>query len=104
MITYPNFPKLNKGGIVLVDSESPDVHRVITLQYNSHTVTRKLQVQGAGGGEGEGGGDQSEALRLKGPAVETISLEAELDATESMEMGLGAFGIHSQLAALETII
>ena len=31
--------------------------------------------------------DRSEALRLKGPAVETIKLDAEIDATDDMEAG-----------------
>jgi hypothetical protein len=59
-------------------------------------------VQGAGEG-----GDRSEALRLKGPAVETIKLEAEIDATDEMEQGhavVGESGIAPQLAALETLL
>ena len=61
-----------------------------------------MQVQGA-----SEGGERSEALRLKGPAVETIKVEAEIDATDSMELGdttVAELGIHPQLAALETII
>jgi hypothetical protein len=107
MTTFPNSPKLLKGGIVLVDPESLTVHRIVTLQYNPHTVTRKLQVQGAGGAEGEAGGDHSEALRLKGPAVETIAIEAEIDATDQMEKGnpiTADLGIQPQLAALESLI
>lgn len=107
MTTFPNSPKLLKGGIVLVDPESLVVKQVVTLQYNPHTVTRKLQVQGAGGAEGGEGGDQSEALRLKGPAVETITIEAEIDATDKMEMGnplTADLGIQPQLAALENIV
>jgi len=53
------------------------------------------------------GGDRSEALRLKGPAVETIKLEAEIDATDDMEAGdrtVGESGIYPQLAALETLL
>jgi hypothetical protein len=49
------------------------VRRIITLQYNPDTLTRSLQVQGVG----SEGGARSEALRLKGPAVETIKLDAE---------------------------
>jgi hypothetical protein len=50
------------------------------------------------------GGDRSEALRLTGPAVETIKLEAELDATDQLEVGEGTameVGLHPQLAILE---
>jgi hypothetical protein len=51
---------------------------VIAFQYNPDTLTRSFQVKGVGAE----GGDRSEALRLKGPAVESFKLEAEIDATE----------------------
>jgi hypothetical protein len=95
-------PRLLKGGLVLIDPETAKVLRVIALQYNPESLTRTLQVQGA-----SEGGDRSEALRLKGPAVETIKVEAEIDATDAMELGdpaVAELGIHPQLAALETII
>lgn len=98
----PATPRLLKGGIVLIDPETAKVQRVVALQYNPDSLSRTLQIQGAGEG-----GDRSEALRLKGPAVETIKVEAEIDATDSMELGdprVAELGIHPQLAALETII
>lgn len=104
MTTFPNSPRLLKGGIVLMDPESGNVQRIITLQYNPDTLSRTLQVQGMGES-----GDRSEALRLKGPPVETIKLEAEIDATDQLEFpeknpNAAQFGIHPQLAALETIV
>lgn len=104
MTTFPNSPRLHKGGIVLMDPESGNVQRIITLQYNPDSLSRTLQVQGIGES-----GDRSEALRLKGPPVETIKLEAEIDATDQLEFpeknpGAAHFGIHPQLAALETIV
>ena len=95
-------PKLLKGGIVLIDPATAQVQRIIALQYNPDSLSRTLQVQGAGES-----GDRSEALRLKGPAVETIKLEAEIDATDEMEVGntvVGESGIAPQLAALETLL
>ncbi len=105
MSSFPNSPRLLKGGIVLLDAASGAVRRVITLQYNPDTLSRTLQVQGAGGE----GGDRAEALRLKGPPVETIKLEAEVDATDQLEFpdqnpSATAAGIQPQLAALETIV
>jgi hypothetical protein len=96
-------PRLLKGGLVLVDPASGAVQRVITLQYNPDSLSRTLQLQGV-----TGGGDRSEALRLKGPPVETIKLEAEIDATDQLEFpdqneDAVALGLHPQLAALETI-
>ena len=106
MSTFPNSPKLLKGGIVLVDPESGAVRRIISLQYNPDTLTRSLQIQGV---SADGGGDRSEILRLKGPPVETIKLEAEIDATDQLEFpdqnaNAVEVGIHPQLAALEAIV
>ncbi len=104
MTTSPLAPRLIKGGIVLIDPVTSAVQRVIALQYNPDTLSRTLQVQGVGESA-----DRSEALRLKGPPIETIKLEAEIDAADQLEFPaqnptVVQFGIHPQLAALETII
>lgn len=100
---FSGSPKLLKGGIVVADPVSLAVRRVITLQYNPDTVTRTLTVQGTGGGE------RSEALRLTGPANETIKLDAELDATDPLEFPdqnpvVLESGLHAQIAVLEALI
>jgi len=97
-------PRLLKGGLVLVDPASGAVLRIITLQYNADALQRSLQIMGVGGE-----GDRSEALRLRGPPVETIKLEAELDATDQLEFpgdnrDAVALGLHPQLAALEAMV
>ena len=102
MTTFPNSPKLLKGGIVLIDPESGAVRRIIALQYNPDTLSRTLQVKGIGEG-----GDRSQALRLKGPPVETLKLDAEIDATDQLEIADGTateVGLHPQLAALEILV
>jgi hypothetical protein len=106
MSTFPGSPRLIKGGIVLIDPDTSLVLRIIALQYNPDTLTRTLQVQGTAAGPG---GDRSEALRLKGPAVETIKCEVEIDATDQLEFPdknatAVEVGLLPQLAALETII
>lgn len=98
MSTFPGSPRLAKGGIVLLDPTTGAVVRVIVLQYNPDTVSRTLQIQGSAEQA-----DHSEALRLKGPPVETIKLEAELDLTDQLELGPAPNGLHPQLAALEII-
>ncbi len=105
MTTFPGSPKLIKGGIVLIDPDTSVVQRFIALQYNPGTLTRTLQVQSTGGE----GGDRSEALRIKGPPVETYKLDAEIDAADQLEFpdqndAVREHGISPQLAALETII
>jgi hypothetical protein len=104
MSGFPGSPRLLKGGIVVADPASLAVLRVITLQYNPETVTRTLQVQGTAGG-----GERSEALRLTGPAVENIKLDAEMDATDQLEQPdqnpvTVQFGLHAQIAVLESLV
>jgi hypothetical protein len=98
-------PRLLRGGIVEVGPETGSVIRVIPLQYNPDTLTRSTQIQASGAD----GGDRSQALRLKGAAVETIKLEAEIDATDALEDPAGnraavEVGVHPQLAALESLV
>ena len=81
MSTFPGSPPLVKGGLVLLDPSNGSVRRVIALQYNPDTISRTLQIQGAGGESG----DRMEVLRLKGPPIETIKIEAEIDATDQLE-------------------
>lgn len=105
MTTFPGSPRLLKGGIVLFDPVTSQMlpNGIIALQYNPDTLTRTLQIQGATGE----GADRSEALRLKGPPIETIKVEAEIDATDQLEdadTNAAQFGILPQLALLETIV
>lgn len=98
-------PRLVKGGIVQVDPTTGALLRVIALQYNPDTLTRSLAVQSAAGD----GSDKSMALRLKGTAVETLKLDAEIDATDRLEFPdqnptATALGIHPQIAALELLV
>ncbi len=104
MTAFPGSPKTLRGGLVLIDASSGTVKRVITLQYNPDQISRTLQVQGVGEA-----GDRSEALRLKGPAVETFKIEAELDASDQLEFpddnpNAVQFGLYPQIAALESMI
>jgi len=105
MSTFPGSPQVVKGGIVLIDPTTSVVERVIVLQYNSDALNRTLQIQSVGGESG----DRLEALRLKGPPIETIKLDAEIDAADQLEAPdqnetTVQYGISPLLAALETIV
>jgi Contractile injection system tube protein len=110
MTTFSNSPKLIKSGIVLVDPQtlSPIQNGIvpggmIALQYNPDSLTRTLQASTTG----SDGQDRSEAMRLKGPPVETIKLEAEIDATDQLNRADSQaiqHGIQPQLAALEMLV
>jgi hypothetical protein len=102
MSAFPGSPRLVKGGLVLVDPDSGTVQKIIVLQYNPDTLSRTLQPQAV-----KEGGDRSEALRLTGPPIETIKLDAEIDATDRLEAAdaqATQVGIHPLLASLEMIV
>jgi hypothetical protein len=102
MSGFPRSPRLLKGGIALLDPTSGMVQRIVPLQYNPDTISRTLQVQDMGES-----GNRADVLRLKGPAIETITIEAEIDLTDQMERGDRAasdVGLQPQLAALEIIV
>lgn len=98
-------PRLVHGGLVTMDAGSGVVLRVFGLQYNPDTLTRTLQPQATGGDAAE----RTEPLRFRAPAVETLSVEIEIDLTDELEhpgqarSGVDA-GIHPQLAALEGLV
>jgi hypothetical protein len=103
---FPNSPRLVKGGIVTMDPDTSAVKSVIALQYNPDTLSRTLQIQAMPGGQD---GVRVDVLRLRGPAVETIKLDAELDATDQLEFpkqfpNAVQYGLLPQLSQLEMLI
>src|ERR1700693_4613047 len=106
MTGFPNSPRLIRGGIVTMDPDTSVVRSVIALQYNPDSLSRTLQIQAMPGGQD---GVRVDALRLRGPAVETIKLEAELDATDQLEFpaqypNAVQYGLQPQLAQLEMLV
>jgi Contractile injection system tube protein len=101
-----NSPRLVKGGIVTMDRDTSAVKSVIALQYNPDSLSRTLQIQAVQGAQD---GTRVDALRLRGPAVETIKIDAELDATDQLEFprqfpDTAQLGLHPQLAQLEMLV
>jgi hypothetical protein len=97
-------PRVVKGALLMLDPDTGVPRGNIVLQYNPDTLTRRLQPQSVGDQA-----DRSEILRLKGPPVETITLTAEIDATDqlanpSQNPVTLASGIQPQLSALELLI
>jgi len=106
MTGFPNSPRLLKGGIVTLDPDTSVVQSIIALQYNPDSLSRTLQIQALDGGQD---GVRVDVLRLRGPAVETIKIEAELDATDQLEFPAlnpiaTQFGLQPQLAQLEMLV
>lgn len=104
MTGFPRSPRLTQAGLVLIDPETGTVDRIITLQYAAETLQRSLEVQSIADEP-----DRSQPLRLTGPAVETISLDAELDATDQLERpdqfpDVTEKGLFPVLSAMETML
>lgn len=102
----PISPRLVRAGIVTMDPDTSVVQSIIALQYNPDSLTRSLQIQATPGGQD---GVRVDALRLRGPAIETIKLEAELDAVDQLEFPSRnqttvQFGLQPQLAQLEMLV
>jgi len=94
---------VTKGAIVSIDMFNI-IPQIIVFQYNPDTLTRTLQPQYSAGAE-----RRTESLRLKGPPIETISLDIEIDATNQLEYPNNnsvatKMGILPQLASLEMLL
>jgi len=95
-------PLLRKGAIVSLDATTGVPLGTINLQYNPDSITRSLKPQSVGEEA-----DRSEILRLKGPPIETIDCEIEIDATNQLADGDSTamrLGIQPRLSALELLV
>jgi hypothetical protein len=99
MTGFTGSPRLVRGALVAIDPRSGAVVRRVVLQYNPDQVSRTLQL---GGGEGEG---RVGLLRARTPPVETIKIEAELDAADALAAGTSrGLGVAPAIAALEALV
>jgi hypothetical protein len=102
MGSFTNSPRVLKAAIVGIDIFNP-LASIIVLQYNPESLTRTIQPQTIGNEEGA----RTDVLRLTGAPIETIRLDAELDATDQLEQSdpiATALGIYPQLSALEMLV
>ena len=95
-------PLVRQGAIMSLDPVIGLPLSTIMLQYNPETLTRSLRPQAVGEEP-----DRSEILRLKGPPVETIKCDVEIDATDQLAAAdpvAMSLGIQPQLSALELLV
>jgi hypothetical protein len=95
-------PLLKKGAILSLDPTIGVPLGAIMLQYNPDSITRTLKPQSVGDEP-----DRTEILRLKGPPIETIKCEVEIDATDQLAASdptTMSLGIQPQLSALELLV
>jgi hypothetical protein len=95
-------PRVRQGAIVTLDANTGASLGTILLQYNPDTLTRSLKPQSVGEQP-----DRTEILRLKGPPIETIRAEVEVDATDQLAASdpvALSVGIGPQLSMLELLV
>jgi hypothetical protein len=97
-------PRILKGGLVLLDFTSSRILRIIVMQYNPETIRAPSRRRPSRTTTRIG-----RRRSIKSPAVETLKLEAAIDATDQLEFPdlnpvTVAVGIAPQLAAIETLI
>ena len=95
-------PQLQKGALITFDPTTGVQLHTIVLQYNPDTLTRSLKPQAVGDEP-----DRTEILRLKGPPIETIKCDLEIDATDQLanaDPTATKLGIQPQLAVLELLV
>ncbi len=100
MSTFPGSPKVQKGAIVGLDPFNP-LASVIVFQYNPEALTRTLTAQTTGGT------NPGEALRLKGPPQENITVAMDIDAADQLERQDGiatTIGLYPTLSSLEMLL
>jgi hypothetical protein len=95
-------PLLVKGAILVLEPNTGIPLNTINLQYNPENIRRSLQPQSVGDLP-----DRTEVLRLKGPPIETIHCDVEMDATDQLaaqDPTAMSFGIAPQLSVLELLV
>jgi len=95
-------PLLVKGAILVLEPNTGIPLSTINFEYNPETIKRNLQPQSVGDQP-----DRTEVLRLKGPPIETISCEIEIDATDllaAQDPVTMRYGIAPQLSTLELLV
>ena len=95
-------PLLRKGAILTLDPTLGVPLGKIMLQYNPDSIIRSLKPQAVGDEP-----DRTEILRLKGPPIETIKCDIEIDASDQLAAGDStalSLGIQPQLSMLELLL
>lgn len=99
----PNIsPRLQNGAIITFEPNTGVKLGSIMLQYNPDSLTRSLKPQTVGDEP-----DRTEILRLKGPPIETLKCDLEIDATDQLAAAdptATSVGIQPQLALLELLL
>jgi hypothetical protein len=111
MSEFPGRPTVQKGALLVYDSQSPGSQpsRQIVFQYNPETLKRSFTTRTPPKDATKSTQGQEDVLSVPGPPVETITLAIELDAADQLDNPMHADdvnsnGLHGALAALELLL
>ena len=96
----PNIsPRLQNGAIITFEPNTGVKLSTIMLQYNPDSLTRSLRPQTVGDEP-----DRTEILRLKGPPIETLKCDLEIDATDQLAAALTEIQALKDMPALVEVV
>jgi hypothetical protein len=111
MSEFPGRPHLQKGALLVYDSQDPGTppSRQINFQYNPETLKRSFATRSPPKDPTKSTQAQEDVLSVPGPPVETITLTVELDATDQLDDpqhadDINDNGLHGAIAALELLL
>jgi hypothetical protein len=111
MSEFPGRPKVQKGALIVYDSQAPGTQpsRQIVFQYNPESLKRTFATRSPAREASQSTAAREDVLSVPGPPVETINLSIELDAADQLENPqhsdqVDSDGLHGALAALELLL
>jgi len=111
MSEFPGRPQVQKGALLVYDSQAPGTQpsRQIVFQYNPETLKRNFATRSPAKDATKSTQAQEDVLSVPGPPVESITLTIELDAADQLDNpqhadDVNANGLHGAIAALELLL
>lgn len=111
MSEFPGRPNVQKGALIVYDSQAPGTQpsRQIVFQYNPETLKRTFATRSPPKDATKSTQAQEDVLSVPGPPVESITLTIELDAADQLDNPqhadqVDSDGLHGALAALELLL
>ena len=108
---FPGRPTVQKGALIVYDSQAPGTQpsRQIVFQYNPESLKRSFATRSPHRDASQSTAAREDVLSVPGPPVESITLSIELDAADQLDDPqhadqVGSDGLHGALAALELLL
>jgi hypothetical protein len=111
MSEFPGRPAIQKGALIVYESQAPGTQPTsqIVFQYNPETLKRSFATRTPQRDASQSTAAREDVLSVPGPPVESITLSIELDAADQLEdpqraEAVASDGLYGALAALELLL